>query len=326
MAEGSDNRRLVRRIFDRLAKPHVEDIKQGQLGLLEAIHLLHGDLGRIHQEVEVLNGRVEAIEVQAQRAAEIGRHVYDEEPENRRRLRGMRRSEDYELAFSESEPLVSFLVPTYTSYESLRDVALPSILGQGYANLEVIVVGDHAPPETEEAVASLGDQRLSYFNRTIRGPYPADPDRRWYVIGTPPLGEALARARGRWIAVLGDDDAIRPDHTEKLLAAAQRNRWEHCYGLQLVNFPEGEPITLGKFPPELGHWGLQSALYHSGLRFIEPELTDAIYQEPNDWSICRRMVRCGVRTGMIEEIVVDKYETRRSSSEAWKGGSVPRVD
>jgi len=334
MAEGS--RRLKgrsRRVIDRIARPYVQELQaslEATQQLVEtaqrSIEALHGDLGRVHEELQQVHGRAERIELDAQRTAGIARHAYDEEPANRRRLHALRASEEYELAFTESEPLVSFLIPTYTSYETLRDVALPSILGQTYSNLEVIVVGDCAPPETEEAIASIGDSRVSYLNRTVRGPYPEDPSRRWYVVGTPPYNEALSRARGRWIAGLGDDDAVRPNHTELLLATAQEHRYEHCYGLQLVKFAEGEPMRLGKFPPELGEWGLQAALFHGGLRFFESELSDAIYGEPNDWSMCRRMLRAGVSFGMVDEIVVDKLETRRHSAEEWDEGSVPRVD
>jgi len=326
MAEGPRKQSPARRLLNLMVEPYMRERREAQQGVQDAIQALHADLGRVHREIEEVTGRVRAIEVESRRAAGIARHGFDREVENRRLLNALREGEEYELAYTEAEPLVSFLVPTYTSYETLRDVALPSILGQTYGNLEVIVVGDSAPPETEEAIAAVGDPRVSYFNRTFRGPYPEDPSKRWYVIGTPPFNEALARARGRWIAALGDDDSVRPDHTEKLLAAARERRLEHCYGLQLVNFAEGEPMTLGKFPPELGEWGLQAALYHAGLSFFESELSDAIYEEPNDWSMCRRMLRAGVRTGMIEEIVVDKHETRRSSSEAWKHGDVPRVD
>ena len=326
MAEGADNQSLVRRFLNRLAGPYMADLARGQVGIRASIDSLHEDLGRVHREVEEVTGRVRAIEIEATRAAGIARHSYDEEPANRRRLHALRASEDYELAFTEAEPLVSFLVPTYTSHETLRDVALPSILGQTYSNLEVIVVGDGAPPETARAIAELNDPRVTYVNRTIRGPYPEDPEKRWFVIGTPPFNDALALAGGRWIATLGDDDAVRPTHTEHLLAAAREHRYEHCYGLQLLNFPEGESMTLGEFPPVLGQWGLQAALFHGGLRFFESELSDAIFEEPNDWSICRRMLRAGVRTGMLDEIVVDKNETRRPSAEAWRDGSVPTVD
>jgi hypothetical protein len=167
---------------------------------------------------------------------------------------------------------------------------------------------------------------VRYYNRPVRGPYPNDPAQRWFVVGTPPYDDALASARGRWIAGVGDDDAVRPTHTEHLLAAAREHRHEHCYGKQLVRFAEGEPMALGEFPPVLGQWGLQAAIFHSGLRFFESELSDLIYQEPNDWSMCRRMLRAGVRFGMIDEVVVDKHETRRRSAAEWEQGSVPTVE
>lgn len=317
---------VLRRALDWAVRPYLRDLQARLDAAQGSIESLHGDLGRVHRELEQANGRARQAAIDAGRAAEIARHIYDEEPANRRRLNALRASEEYELAFSEDEPLVSFIVPTYTSYETLRDVALPSILGQTYSNLEVIVVGDCAPAETERVIASVGDPRVSYYNRTIRGPYPDDPDRRWFAIGGPPFNDGLARARGRWIAVLGDDDAVRPTHTEHLLAAAREHRWEHCYGLQEVHFGEGEPLTLGEFPPRLGQWGTQAAIVHSGLRFFEAELSDSIYGEPSDWAKCRRMLRAGVRFGMVDEIVVDKHETRRRSAGEWLDGPAPRAD
>lgn len=274
-------------------------------------------------KVDHLNESVDRLEGDLGRVKWLLRAVYDDEPGNRRRLAELRGSEQYQLAFSEPEPLVSFLVPTYDRYETLGEVALPSILNQSYSNIEVIVVGDAAPAETAETVKRVGDSRVSYYNRTVRGPYP-DDDTRWYVVGTPALNDALSMARGHWIAVLGDDDALRPDHTETLLAAAREGSFEHCYGRQLVHFEKGGELELGEFPPRLGQWGLQAAIYHSGLRFMALELTDALYEEPNDWSLCRRMLRIGVRFGMVDQVVVDKHESRRSADE-WQRGQVPEV-
>jgi hypothetical protein len=320
---------LVRRAARTLRSKLHTDLHERLLEVQGAIDEIQSSISSaagLRHELAELRARVESIAVDARRTAEIARHDYDEEPANRRRLQQLRRSEEYELAFTETEPLVSFLIPTYDSFETLRDVALPSILSQSYSNLEVIVSGDCAPPETAAVIAAIDDPRIVYVNRTIRGPYPEDRSKRWFTIGGPPFNDALAIARGRWIAVLGDDDAIRSNHTRDLLAAAQEHRYEHCYGLQLVNFVEGEPLTLGEFPPRLGHWGLQAALYHSGLRYFESELSDAIYEEPSDWSKCRRMVRAGVRFGMIDEIVVDKHETRRRSAREWYAGGPPIVN
>jgi hypothetical protein len=320
MPEQPRSRGVVRRAAKRLrSKLHTDVLAALHLGLASQSEMLRREFAR-------LDARLDAIEAEARRSSAINRHIYDEEPANRRRLQQLRGSEEYEAAFTETEPLVTFIVPTYRSFETLRDVALPSILGQAHSNLEVIVSGDCAPPETAAAIAELDDPRVVYLNRTIRGPYPEDPARRWFPIGGPPFGDALAIARGRWIAGLGDDDAVRPNHTADLLAAAQEHRYEHCYGRQQVNFAEGDPLVLGEFPPRIGQWGTQAALYHSGLRFFEPELADAIYEEPSDWSKCRRMIRAGVRFGMIDEIVVDKHETRRRSAQAWAEGEVPTVE
>jgi hypothetical protein len=302
------------------------DLHERLGGMHSSLTELHERVLGLHTAFRDLNARVDGIEAEVRRSAAISRHVYDEEPANRRRLHQLRDSDEYGLAFTEAEPLVTFIVPTYRSFETLRDVALPSILGQDYPNLEVIVSGDCAPPETAAVVAGFDDPRFVYLDRTIRGPYPEDPAKRWFGIGGPPVNDALAIARGRWIATLGDDDAVRPNHTRDLLAAAQEHRYEHCYGLQQVNFAEGEPLVLGEFPPRMGHWGMQAVLYHAGLRFFEAELSDAIYDEPSDWSKCRRMIRAGVRFGMIETIVVDKNETRRRSAAEWRRGETPVAD
>jgi hypothetical protein len=296
---------------ERLTRPYVE--------LNRKLDALLDSVGYAREEVAQLQADVD-------RARGMLRYIYDEEPANRRRLYALRASEDYELAFTESEPLVTFIIPTYTNFEGLRDVSLPSVLGQAYSNLDVIVAGDAAPEETAKVIEAIGDPRVRYFNRTYRGPYPDDPQARWRVIANGPHNEAVAYARGRWIGQVSDDDAIRPNHTQVLLRAAQQHRFEHCYGLQSVHFPEGDGFDVGEFPPRHGEWGLQAAIYHAGLDFLGLEAADALYDEPSDWALCRRMLQIGVSTGMIDEVVVDKYETRRVTAAEWKAGQVPRAE
>jgi hypothetical protein len=323
MPEQPRSRGGAKRLVQRLRSKLHTDLHERLHELQKSVGDVHGLQVKQSSELEHLQARVHRIEAEAHRVTAAARHLYDEEPANRRRLHQLRQSEEYELAFSESEPLVSLIIPTYRSFETLRDVALPSALGQDYSNLEVIVSGDCAPPETAAVIAEIDDPRVVYINRTIRGPYSEDPARRWFSIGVPPFGDAVAIARGRWIAALGDDDAVRPNHTRDLVAVAQEHRYEHCYGLQEVHFAEGEPLVLGEFPPRLGHWGLQAAIYHAGLRYFEGELADEIFEEPSDWSKCRRMIRAGVRFGMIDTVVVDKHETRRRSAREWTEGEVP---
>lgn len=59
-------------------------------------------------------------------------------------------------------------------------------------------------------------------------------------------------------------------------------------------------FELGSFPPRLGQFGWQASLFHAGLRFFEMELADSLFFSPGDWSLCRRMLRAGVRFAISE--------------------------
>jgi glycosyltransferase involved in cell wall biosynthesis len=228
----------------------------------------------------------------------------------RERLRLLRATPEYEEAFSAPDPLVTVAIPTYDGYRELVGRALPSVLAQTYRHIEVIVVGDAAPPETGRLIAELEDERITYVNLNRRGPYPEDDRQRWLVAGAPPYNEAVARARGLWLAAMDDDDALTPDHLERLLAAARRDRYEVCYGRLREVRPDGDHRLLGEFPPRLGQFGWQAAIYHAGLRFFEAETADALFGHPSDWGMCRRMLRAGVRFGMVEAPVVDYYPSQ----------------
>jgi glycosyltransferase involved in cell wall biosynthesis len=204
-------------------------------------------------------------------------------------------------------PLVSICIPTYTHHELLLERAIPSALAQDHPEIEVVVVGDTAPPETAEGIARLDDPRVRYENLSLRGPYPEDPRRRWYVAGTGPLNRSMALARGAWIAILNDDDALRPQHVSTLLAAAREARAEVAYGRLEQHAPDGGTELLGAFPPVNHAFGWQLALQHRALRLFEYELAAALFDEPGDWHRCRRMLRAGVRFHMVDEVVCDYY-------------------
>ncbi len=226
----------------------------------------------------------------------------------RRQLRRLRSEPVYERAFSEPEPLISVVIPTYDNYASLRERSIPSVLAQTYQNFEIVVVGDAAPDDARRAVEGFGDPRITFFNLPYRGPYPEDPETRWLVAGVPAYNEAVGRARGLWIAPLDDDDAFRPAHLERLMERARLERLELTYSRMCVHLADGDQDTNGRFPPEYGQFGVQSALYHAGLADIfDYALSDAAFGLANDWGLCRRMMEAGVRIGMLDEETVDYY-------------------
>ncbi len=253
------------------------------------------------------------------RMVELLRFVYDRAQWRRERLYQLRSDPEYERAYSDPDPLVSVVIPTYDNYGLLRERSIPSILAQSYQNFEVLVVGDAAPDEARQVVEAFEDRRITFENLPYRGPYPEDPETGWLVYGVPAYNEGARRARGRWIAILDDDDALRPHHLEKLLERARGDRLEMTYGRLLIHFANGSETTIGCFPPRMGQFGEQAALYHAGLREIfERELADAAFGLPSDWALCLRMMEAGVRIGMRDDVIVDYYPSR-SWTPRWEG-------
>lgn len=246
------------------------------------------------------------------------RAIYENESSNRLRLWEMRQGSEYARPFEEDDPLVTVLIPTYSNAEDLAQRSIPSVLAQTHENLEVIVVGDAATPEVEEAARSFDDPRVQFVNLTIRGPYPSDPLALWHVAGTAPSNEGMRLASGQWITCNCDDDLFRPDHVELLLTEARKERLELVYGKVRRLDPEGQEILIGTFPPDgPGQYGAQASLRHRGLRMFTHELV--VFGEPADWVWLRRMIRIGVRVGMIDDIVVDYYP-----SQLWGTPARPR--
>lgn len=269
---------------------------------------LERQAGSLEAVAESLRSAASRTKVRDEHLDRILRVLLNDERALRERLWSERSTPGYDLAYSDPEPLVSVIIPTYENFKLLGERAIPSILAQTYQNFEVLIVGDRAPAETAATVASFGDDRLRYHNLNRRGPYPSDPVAFWHVAGMPPYNEAVRRARGRWLAPLGDDDAFRPRHIEVLLELARRDRHEATYGKLLTHYREDRPAEeVGVFPPAYCHFGVQALLYHAHLRFFEMELADELFSLPGDWSLAERMLRCGVRFGMVEEIVTDYY-------------------
>lgn len=105
-------------------------------------------------------------------------------------------------------PRVTVAVPTYNCATYLP-AALDSILGQSFADLEILVVDDGSTDDTDAALA----------------PYRAEI--RYERHANCGIGEsrnrALALARGKYVAFLDADDIWEPDHLAISVAALDRH-------------------------------------------------------------------------------------------------------
>jgi hypothetical protein len=245
------------------------------------------------------------------RTVQALRMIRDDDVRNWNRLWELRGDPDYERAFTEPDPLISILIPTYDNWRLLKERALPSVLAQTYENWECVVVGDAAPSETAEVIAACADPRVRYLNLPYRGPYPDRREDAWLISGTNPFNTALKLARGRWIGSVADDDALVPECVESLLRLARERHVELAYGQLRFKYPDrpDELVGVGP-PPRFATWGVQCSLFHAGLSFIPLLYSDWLFAAPNDWSWGERLLRIGVQFAMLEAPVVDYYPSR----------------
>jgi GT2 family glycosyltransferase len=162
-----------------------------------------------------------------------------------------------------SQGTVAVVVPTCNRRELLLQT-VKSVLAQTYGDLRCIVVDNGSTDGTTEALASLGDNRLSWVRRELRA------------------GAAAARNLGidaaggsPWVAFLDDDDLWAPEKLELQLAALAANpaaRWS-ATGCQYVD------ADLRVLPTESFHWG---ALPDQTTTLVHQEQLFGMLREHND--------------------------------------------
>lgn len=116
--------------------------------------------------------------------------------------------------------IVSIVIPTYNRAELLMERALPSVLAQTHAELDVHVVGDGTDQATVDALRGVSDGRVRFTNLP-HAQYPDDPHARWCAIGVPALNHGFVDARGEWLGVLADDDAYPETAIADLLVRSE---------------------------------------------------------------------------------------------------------
>ena len=101
------------------------------------------------------------------------------------------------------EPFVSIIIPTYNRSYIIRG-AIESIVRQTNPRWELIVVDDGSTDNTEQVVASFGDNRIRYVRQENQR-----------VARARNHGVSLARAK--WVAYLDSDNELFPEYVDTML-------------------------------------------------------------------------------------------------------------
>ncbi|MFL5907307.1 MAG: glycosyltransferase family 2 protein [Solirubrobacterales bacterium] len=127
-------------------------------------------------------------------------------------------------------PLVSVVLSTY-NWSSVLRYAVHSVLWQTYPNLELLVVGDGCTDDSEQVVASFGDERVRWHNLEANSGSQAIPN-----------NTGLDLARGEYIAYQGHDDVWHPRHLAAMLSDLQRTDADLGYCMAEVLGPPGTRV------------------------------------------------------------------------------------
>jgi glycosyltransferase involved in cell wall biosynthesis len=230
--------------------------------------------------------------------------LVDRDAENRRQLADARADPEYELAYSDPDPLVTIVLPTLRRAGLLRERSLPAVLAQTHERLEVLVVGDGPDGEAETVVDEAGDERVRWTNLPQRYVYP-DERRHWLAVSTLTRNEGYRLASGHWLFDFDDDDSLPPDAVSLLLEAARERRAEAVQGVLRERHPDGTTrADVAVLPDRLP---LKGALVHSHLRFFDRDHVASAFGIAGDWFRGERMLRAGVRIELLDRITYEYY-------------------
>lgn len=115
-----------------------------------------------------------------------------------------------------AKSLVSVIVPTFNRPGMLVK-AIESILAQTYQNFEIIVVNDAGTDVTDALAPYKADGRITLINK------PANKG----LADSRNVG--IAKARGKYISYLDDDDLYYPDHLETLVTFLENSEYKVAY-------------------------------------------------------------------------------------------------
>ncbi|MEO5819169.1 MAG: glycosyltransferase family 2 protein, partial [Vicinamibacteraceae bacterium] len=118
-------------------------------------------------------------------------------------------------------PRVTVIIATYNWSNVLR-YSVGSVLGQTFADFELLVVGDGCTDDSADVVAGMCDPRVRWINLPTNTRHQSGPN-----------NEGLRQAHGEIIAYLGHDDLWLPHHLDAVVGALDRTGSDLAYALAI---------------------------------------------------------------------------------------------
>jgi glycosyltransferase involved in cell wall biosynthesis len=201
-------------------------------------------------------------------------------------------------------PLVSVITPTWQRHELLLRRCVPSVAAQSYRHVEHVIVSDGPDQElmnlAAAAMDAIGGNRLVFRYLAAH-----DPAARW---GHHARLHGLEAASGDYIAYLDDDNAFRPDHIQKLVAALEANPDAGFAYSAIMMHNGGSAYVVGAVPPPTyGQIDTSAIMHRRGL--LQAATWRDEGQPTIDWDITERWLQAGAGWAHVPEVTADYYFT-----------------
>ena len=212
----------------------------------------------------------------------------------------------------ENQPLVSIIMPSYNAEKYIAE-SIESVLRQTYGNWELLITDDCSSDRTPEIVQSYGENepRIHFVIA----------ERHSGIAGT--RNQCIARAKGRFVAFLDNDDLWVPDKLEKQVRFILENDLAFVYSAyELMNedgSPKGKTIrTAGVIDYDKY---LKNTIIGSGTILLDLEKTGGLQMPYNatsdDMALWCKILKEGHCAYPMKEVLM-KYRVRSNSASANK--------
>ncbi|MGA9668488.1 MAG: glycosyltransferase family 2 protein [Terracidiphilus sp.] len=204
------------------------------------------------------------------------------------------------LKDADAMPKVTVIIAAYNCSHTLK-CALTSLCNQTYGGFEAWVVGDCCTDDSEQIVAGFCDPRLNWTNLPQRVGSQSGPN-----------NEGLRRARGEYIAYLGQDDLWFPWHLKSLVTTMEETNADFVHAIvarlhplrpaEAEGVPNGRRSYGSRFVPPSGWMHKHKIVETCGFWPLPEDLIDGV-----DFVFQRRVFFAGYRFASTGKAGVLKF-------------------
>lgn len=140
------------------------------------------------------------------------------------------------------KPLVSVVMPTYNHALFIGE-AIRSVLSQTYQHLELIIIDNYSPDNTEAMIADYAknDPRIRYEKFSNKGIIAASRN------------QGMRRARGEYIAFIDSDDVWLPEKLAKQVEFLEENKEIYLVYTKCIIQRDGKQLAVHPKKPKSGY-------------------------------------------------------------------------